>query len=222
MQKQKSHKKIILLLLTGLLVLFSSTSVFAKEEKGSIQILLTKGDIGTSVENVVFEYTKVAELKNGFYYLDKQYGNIDLNEINTAKELAEAAELISSNVVSANGEVKTDNNGEAIIKDLEIGVYLLEVSDKARYENVTPLLISIPTWNEEAGDMVYDVTVIPKHSPNKPGEIITNTDKGVSSDSPKTGDNANYGLYIALLGASVTLIALSKFKKKTGGANYEE
>jgi len=44
----------------------------------------------------------------------------------------------------------------------------------------------------------------------------------VSSDSPKTGDNANYGLYIALLGASVTLIALSKFKKKTGGANYEE
>ena len=55
MQKQKSYKKIILLLLTGLLTLLSSMSVFAKDNKGSIQIFLTKGDIGTSVENVVFE-----------------------------------------------------------------------------------------------------------------------------------------------------------------------
>ena len=222
MQKQKSYKKIILLLLTGLLALLSSMSVFAKDNKGSIQILLTKGDIGTSVENVVFEYTKVAELKNGYYYLDKKYGDIDLNEINTAKELAEAAEQISSNVVSANGEVKTDKNGEALIEELDIGVYLLEVSDKARYENVAPLLIAIPTWDEEAGDMKYDVTVIPKHSPNKPGGITTTTDKGVSSDSPKTGDTTNYGLYIALLGASITLIALGKRIKATGGANHEK
>lgn len=222
MQKQKSHNKIFLLLLTGLLVLLSSASVFAKENKGSIQILLTEGDIGTSVENVVFEYTKVAELKDGYYYLNKEYGEIDLNEINTAQELAEAAEQISNNVVSANGEVKTDKNGEAIIEDLDIGVYLLEVSDKARYENVTPLLIAIPTWNEETGDMEYDVTVIPKHSPNKPGGITTNTDKGVSGDSPKTGDSANYSLYIALLGASITLFALGKRVKKTGGADYEE
>lgn len=222
MQKQKSHKKITLLLLTGLLVLLSSTSVLAKDNKGSIQILLKAGDIGTSVENVVFEYTQVAELKDGYYYLDKKYGDIDLNEINTAQELAEAAESISNNVVSANGEVKTDKNGEAIIEDLEIGVYLLEVSDKARYENVTPLLIAIPTWNEEVGDMEYDVTVIPKHSPNEPGGITTNTDNGVSSDSPKTGDNANFGLYIALLGASVTLIILGKRVKKTGGAVHEE
>ena len=130
MQKQKSYKKIILLLLTGLLTLLSSMSVFAKDNKGSIQILLTKGDIGTSVE--------------------------------------------------------------------------------------------IPTWDEEAGDMKYDVTVIPKHSPNKPGGITTNTDKGVSSDSPKTGDTTNYGLYIALLGASITLIALGKRIKATGGANHEK
>ncbi|MFR5556238.1 MAG: hypothetical protein ACLTKE_04930, partial [Coprococcus sp.] len=64
----------------------------------------------------------------------------------------------------------TDADGKAIIKDLDVGVYLLYASEHKRYDDITPLLIAIPTWGEQEGDMLYDVKVIPKHTPVPPGE----------------------------------------------------
>ena len=174
-----------------------SISVMAAEpQKGSIEITLTDGDIGTSKENVTFEYVKVANIIDGQCQLLNDYGEVDLNSIKYSIELDQAAQKINE-TAKADNKVMTDKNGKAIISDLEVGVYLLRVSDYAEYENVAPVLISIPTWNEEQESMDFDVTVIPKHSP-----IVKDT----PSEKVQTGDRSLYMLYAILFVGSIGLI----------------
>ena len=182
--------------------------------QGSITILLTDGDIGTSKENVAFEYVKVADIKDGKYYLLEEYGTLDLNELKTSSELDEAAQTINASVKTGQS-ILTDKNGKAVISNLEIGVYLLRVSDKARYENVTPVLIAIPTWNEVDGDMNYNVTVMPKHTANEPGEIITSTPTHTDSNTVLTGDSSSYIPYIILMiGSAIACICVRTKKRR--------
>lgn len=194
------------------MILIHSMSVMAAEpKKGNIEIVLTDGENGTSKDNVTFEYAKVADLINGEYRLLKEYEEIDvdLNSIEYSSELDEAAQKLDK-LVTAKDNVKTDAEGKALINDLEVGVYLLRVSDKARYENVYPVLISIPTWNEEEGDMNYDITVIPKHS----------------SDKVVTGDSHLYGEYMVLFVISFILLVVltchNHFKCGRIAGNYSK
>ena len=101
--------------------------------KGSIEITLTDGDIGTSKENVTFEYVKVADIVDGQCQLLDDYGEVDLNSIQYSAELEKAAQKINE-LAKADNRVMTDKDGKAIISDLEVGVYLLRVSDYAEYE----------------------------------------------------------------------------------------
>lgn len=224
--KNKKIKKWLPLILTTLL---SSLPVYANEnialpddlenisqEQGSIEIELTDGGVGTAKEGVVFEYAKVADVIDGEYQLLDTYqgSGIDLNVIDTAIQLEEAAIKLSAYKTS-DGNCVTDKNGKALIKDLEVGVYLLYASDDTRYDDITPLLIAIPTWGEQEGDMLYDVKVIPKHTPVPPGEIITNTPDG-NDEGVKTGDKVTVRLVlstiflIAAAGLTITIIYLDK------------
>lgn len=211
---RKSRKKLFFLFAVCMMMLLNTFPVFAAPEKGSIEIELTDGDVGTSKEGVTFEYAKVADLSGGQYYLLDKYSDVDinLNDIDRAVELDEAANNLNEYVV-ADGNVVTDKEGYATISDLEIGVYLLRVSDKAGYENVTPVLVAIPTWNEVDGDMEYDVTVIPKHSPNTPGTIITGA-PNVTDGGVNTGDSNSPTLYGSLGLCSVMAIFMVLYAKK--------
>ena len=193
------------------------------EEEGSIEIELTDGGVGTTKEDVVFEYAKVADVVDGEYELLEAYqgSGIDLNAIETAEQLEEAALELSAYKTS-DGSCTTDEDGKAIIKDLDVGVYLLYASEHKRYDDITPLLIAIPTWGEQEGDMLYDVKVIPKHTPVSPGKIITDTPDS-ERDHVKTGDNVNIALCMAgvIVGATLigTMLAFFYQKRKK---NYEE
>lgn len=135
-------------------------------EKGSIEIELTDGGENISKEGVVFRYAKVADIKDGQYVLKEQYKNcgVDLNQISYAKELDEAAEKLSY-YGESDGDCITNEEGIAKIEDLDVGVYLLYVSEQKNYEKVMPVLIAVPTWEEEEGMMLYNVKVFPKHTP---------------------------------------------------------
>ncbi len=213
-----SKKRLLPLFCMIVLVLVHSLPVLAaaeKEDLGSIKIELTDGGLGTSKENVVFGYQKVADLKGGFYYLTENFSStgIDLNELEYAVDMDEAAKALNE-FMESEGQVSTDSDGHTLITDLEKGVSLLAVIDKARYEEVTPVLIAIPTWNETEGDMDYHVTVIPKHSPNKPGSIITDT-PSVPGGGVQTGDNNEIVPLCVLLGMSAFLIiAIAKKSSK--------
>ena len=224
-KNEKMFKRIAPLFVLALLLFANSLVVFAadapdpadndkeKNKTGSIEIELTEGAKGTSRENVIFGYTKIAELKGGEYYLLDTYkaSGVDLNTIERAIDLDEAAKIIETYKKQVDGTVTTDSQGKAIIKDLEIGVYLLNVENKAKYEDVSPALIAIPTFDEEERQMVYDLTIYPKHNPS-PGTIITTT----PPHGPKTGDVAktNTWMHTALTYSGIIMMSILFCKRR--------
>lgn len=181
-----------------------------KKRKGNISITLTDGKTGTSKQNVEFALTKVADVVKGEYVLDSSYENlgIDLNNIKNASDLEEAAtklvEVAGKDTVS-----KTDINGKVDFSDLAVGVYLIYATNDDKYDDVKPLLISIPTWSEKEGNMMYDVKVIPKHTPRP--EKPNTPDKGC----PQTNlDSPILWYFGSAIGLALLLIVVNKVGKK--------
>ena len=150
-----------------------NSSVHAYNEIGSITVALEDGVDGTSTEGVEFELIQVGNVVDGLYQYTEDFADekTDLNKINKSNELEELA--IKLNKVVNDRQIKgisdkTDNTGKLTFDELEVGIYLLRVTDYNEYEYIEPTLISIPTYNEESqNSMNFDVVVIPKHTPFK-------------------------------------------------------
>ena len=66
-----------------------------------------------------------------------------------------------------------------MFSNLGTGVYLLKAEDTETYDIITPALVAVPSWDEEAKGMAYELEVEPKHSerevvPDEPGSPQTN------------------------------------------------
>ena len=192
-------KKLITAVFTVFLFFISITAVSALDEVGSITVNLEEGKKGTSVKNVELELIKIADIINGQYLLinDLQDIEIDLNTLETAEDMKNAAYTISKITVSKNivGTRKTTNDyGTVKFDQLEKGVYLLQATDINKYENIVSTLISVPAFNNESkNSMNYDISVVPKHSP-----VI----------AVKTGDAFDLKLFALLAGVSAVIIAI--------------
>lgn len=192
-------KKLITAVFTVFLFLISITAVSALDEVGSITVNLEEGKKGTSVKNVELELIKVGDVVNGQYlFIDDLHDiEIDLNTLETAEDMKNAAYTISKITVSKNivGTRKTTNDyGTVKFDQLEKGVYLLQATDINRYENIMPTLISVPVFNNESKNgMNYDISIVPKHSP-----VI----------AVKTGDAVDLKLLVVLAGVSAIVIAI--------------
>ena len=118
-------------------------------------------------EGVGLSLAYVATIKEGSYQLTEDYSsaNVDLNAIETAEGLQEAADTLQPLVKDAIQTKQTNAQGIVNFTDLEVGVYLLYVSDQAGYETIQPTLISVPMWDETAKQMNYHIEVFPKHAP---------------------------------------------------------
>ena len=192
-------KKLITAVFTVFLFFISITAVSALDEIGSITVNLEEGKKGTSVKNVELELIKIADIINGQYLLinDLQDIEIDLNTLETAEDMKNAAYTISKITVSKNivGTRKTTNDyGTVKFDQLEKGVYLLQATDINKYENIVSTLISVPVFNNESkNSMNYDISIVPKHSP-----VI----------AVKTGDAVDLKLFAVLAGVSAVIIAI--------------
>ena len=192
-------KKLITAVFTVFLFFISITAVSALDEVGSITVNLEEGKKGTSVKNVELELIKIADIINGQYLLinDLQDIEIDLNTLETAEDMKNAAYTISKITASKNivGTRKTTNDyGTVKFDQLENGVYLLQATDINKYENIVSTLISVPAFNNESkNSMNYDISIIPKHSP-----VI----------AVKTGDAVDLKLFAVLAGVSAVIIAI--------------
>ena len=193
------YKKLITAVFTVFLFFISITAVSALDEVGSITVNLEEGKKGTSVKNVELELIKIADIINGQYLLinDLQDIEIDLNTLETAEDMKNAAYTISKITVSKNivGTRKTTNDyGTVKFDQLEKGVYLLQATDINKYENIVSTLISVPVFNNESkNSMNYDISIVPKHSP-----VI----------AVKTGDAFDLKLFAVLAGVSAVIIAI--------------
>ena len=192
-------KKLITAVFTVFLFFISITAVSALDEVGSITVNLEEGKKGTSVKNVELELIKVGDVVNGQYLFidDLQDIEIDLNTLETAEDMKNAAYTISKITVSKNivGTRKTTNGyGTVKFDQLEKGVYLLQATDINKYENIVSTLIFVPVFNNESkNSMNYDISVVPKHSP-----VI----------AVKTGDAFDLKLFAVLAGVSAVIIAI--------------
>ena len=192
-------KKLITAVFTVFLFFISITAVSALDEVGSITVNLEEGKKGTSVKNVELELIKVGDVVNGQYLFidDLQDIEIDLNTLETAEDMKNAAYTISKITVSKNigGTRKTTNEyGTVKFDQLENGVYLLQATDINKYENIVSTLISVPAFNNESkNSMNYDISIVPKHSP-----VI----------AVKTGDAVDLKLFAVLAGVSAVVIAI--------------
>ena len=192
-------KKLITAVFTVFLFFISITAVSALDEVGSITVNLEEGKKGTSVKNVELELIKIADIINGQYLLinDLQDIEIDLNTLETAEDMKNAAYTISKITVSKNivGTRKTTNDyGTVKFYQLEKGVYLLQATDINKYENIVSTLISVPAFNNESkNSMNYDISIVPKHSP-----VI----------AVKTDDAVDLKLFAVLAGVSAVIIAI--------------
>ena len=192
-------KKLITAVFTVFLFFISITAVSALDEVGSITVNLEEGKKGTSVKNVELELIKIADIINGQYLLinDLQDIEIDLNTLETAEDMKNAAYTISKITASKNivGTRKTTNDyGMVKFDQLENGVYLLQATDINKYENIVSTLISVPVFNNESkNSMNYDISIVPKHSP-----VI----------AVKTGDAFDLKLFVVLTGVSAVIIAI--------------
>lgn len=194
------YKKLITAVFTVFLFFISITDISALEEvKGSVTVNLEEGKKGTSVKNVELELIKVGDVVNGQYLFidDLQDIEIDLNTLETAEDMKNAAYTISKITVSKNivGTTKTTNDyGTVKFDQLEKGVYLLQATDINKYENIVSTLISVPVFNNESkNSMNYDISIVPKHSP-----VI----------AVKTGDAVDLKLFAVLAGVSAVVIAI--------------
>ena len=192
-------KKLITAVFTVFLFFISITAVSALDEVGSITVNLEEGKKGTSVKNVELELIKIADIINGQYLLinDLQDTEVNLNTLETAEDMKNAAYTISKITVSKNivGTRKTTNDyGTVKFDQLEKGVYLLQATDINKYENIVSTLISVPAFNNESkNSMNYDISIVPKHSP-----VI----------AVKTGDAFDLKLFALLAGVSAVIIAI--------------
>lgn len=183
-----------------------------KEYKGSISIELEDAEKAKDKSNVKLSVNKVADVIDGEYRLTGDYSSsdLDLNVITKANDLESAANKLDKLSKINENILTTDESGKGKIENLEVGVYLVNAVYIANYENITPFLISIPTWSKVDNNMIYDVNAIPKHSPIP--EVKT---PGV----PDTSYNNKTNIYLGLaagcaLLASVAFLIKNKTKKK--------
>lgn len=191
-------KRVCGVMLLLVLFVFGSMSAMAndfgdeKGKTGSITIKIEDTEDNLSKANIHLIAAKIVDLVDGEFVLYDKYADtgINLNQIQTGDELANAATALEKLKPEGKEEI-TDVDGIVVMENLPIGVYLVYASESAEYEDIAPTLVSIPMWDDEAGSMIYDIEMLPKHSPFP--EVET----------PPTGDQNEMLKYVMISVAAI-------------------
>lgn len=183
-------------------------TVGEEDTLGSITIKLQDTDNNLSKKDVSLAVTKVADVEGGEFKLKEAFesSEMDLNNIQNTNELEVAATKLSKIVTADNADeiLTTDEDGVAKAEKLEIGVYLIFATDTKAYEDITPSLVSIPTFDDESGNMIYDIEVLPKHTaPSQSGG------QDGTQVIPQTGVDNNAMEYAAISAGFLVMAGLT-------------
>ena len=153
---------IIVLLLSGANVFASTNNIVDFSRKGSITVTLINEEVNY-VEGANIKIYKLADAYSNNSNLDFDYHE-DLklceNAIKENKFDNETLECIYSSSVESK-ELITNNKCKAIFEDLDLGLYLIEQTNKVEgYSKIEPFLMYIPV-NENNG-WIYKVDAEPK------------------------------------------------------------
>ncbi|MBQ8802057.1 MAG: hypothetical protein IJZ53_00275 [Tyzzerella sp.] len=176
-----------------IIVLFGTYTLYANAEEGSVEITMPEEAV------ISFAYAKVADVENGSYVLKEEYkeSGVDLNQLGSAKEMEEAIQRLQQFHTKENF-VQTGESGNVKIPDLEEGVYLIESLSSDEYQ-ISPMLVAVPAWDVEAGEMSYDISVTPK---------MEKIPKSV-----QTGDGSNTNIFSVFFVVSLIIVAILSCQK---------
>lgn len=145
-------------------------------------------ELSAKKEGVEFQCVKVADIINGEYlfYEELPIGLKNVTKENlTAKEQDQIVHVLAEKKYASDIR-QTDNNGEILFDDLDVGLYLLKAKDSKTYGTISPSLVAIPTWDETEKEMEYHVKVIPKYTK----EVLQNSQSVKTGDSEDVTDHA--------------------------------
>ena len=110
----------------------------------SISVELQDSVDELSKENVEFRVVQVAKLVDGFYVLNEEFKDLDV-DFNTellAEEVEEICTKLSEYEVTGERLV-TDEEGKAVLEDVEEGLYFIDPVNINEYERMSPMLVSV-------------------------------------------------------------------------------
>ena len=202
-------RKLIKILSVVMCLLFqiSANAMASAGNTGTITVRIPS-DNGENIENIKVTINKVADIVEGQYVLRSDYENtgVDINEIDGGESYKNAADIFLKAAKNKDGKIEkyTDKNGEATIKDLEEGVYIISVKESKEIGEFSTAIISIPQFDEITGSMEYNIICEPKRSVDTP-KIET---PPKTKAPPKTGDNSSIYVVGTLLLCSASTIIL--------------
>lgn len=166
--------------------------------KGSVTVDIISTDTGKAIPGGKLTLYKVAEAAdedgNNIFRLTEAFkdSGVELEEVTEsdsgAAELASRLEAYVNSHKPAGETVTVDDKGQAVWKNLELGLYLIVNTTAAEgYAPVNTFLISVPRYLD--GSYVYDVTASPKMgTADKLASKTPNSKPAVSGGKlPQTG-----------------------------------
>lgn len=207
-------KRLSALALACALVLAMSVTALAHEvpdvtKTGSISLSFVYD--GTPVPGgalTAYRVGEVAEDDGNYGFTLSQYfapSGADLSDITASGLARELAEFATEKELTGTGAT-IGGDGTAVFSGLTLGLYLVVQTEAAQgYEPVSPFLVSVPMYREEA--YVYDVDATPKmetlkKTPEEPPKPTTPVDPNL----PKTGQ-LNWPIpALAILGLCLFLL----------------
>lgn len=189
-------------------------------DKGSIMIQLEETKNKVPLSDVKFAVVKIADVIEGRFILTDIFSkaDVDLNSIQNADQLKKTSDILTDiykkNNVKNEKSMITDERGTAKIDSIDIGVYLIYPVDIAKYEDIEPFLISIPTFDDKAGHMIYDILVYPKHTPYIGSLIPSYDSSGDHHGIIQTGDTTDIKYLAIIFICSLLVIVWIYLKRK--------
>jgi hypothetical protein len=160
--------------------------------KGSLEIQLKLSPISSS-SGVTFALYRIGDVDNtsgGIRYVTTgKFTNAGVSlAYQTSAEAETAAWKLNSfvvaNAIPAQAKAKTDNTGLAVFASLDVGVYFVRATDGITGLQVTPLVVSVPSLENEK--LNYNPLVYPK-AEVVPTPTPTPSPTPTSTSLPQTG-----------------------------------
>lgn len=210
-----TFKKIFLILL--LTISFSSTTVSAVEipKTGSVTGTYAYGEEKFKDVNVrLYKIADYAMSSGIFSYLEKYKDyKEDINKLTSSQWTSYASDLlkyIETKNIDYDNELKTDSDGNYNFTSLEEGLYLIAMDD-VKNETTTytssPLLITIPNYDEVKNDYSYDLVVNSKIE-KKTEEIKKDDENNTKTEEVPSIPNTYDEIYIYITVFVIATIAL--------------
>ncbi|MGC3906802.1 SpaH/EbpB family LPXTG-anchored major pilin [Corynebacterium propinquum] len=117
--------------------------------------------------------------------LTQQTGWRTLNDLVASPEGIENIAEHETQPAEANRSQTTNGNGEAVFRDLPVGVYIVTEQPRDGYSTSAPFLVSLPFSDGESGQWQYSRTVYPKNQELRPN-------KQVDAQGATLGSNMKY------------------------------